>query len=123
MIIVCSQKSGACRPTMLARTVQALAASFAHCALRGSSAESEDDGRMHRYLKTAEREPLASDPEIAKAVAGILTAVEERGEAAVREFSNRFDNWSPKRFTVSDEEIAEAARSIPDELRDYIDRA
>jgi sulfopropanediol 3-dehydrogenase len=78
---------------------------------------------MHRYLKTAEREPLASDPEIAKAVAGILAAVEDRGEDAVREFSTRFDNWSPERFTVTDEEIAVAANSIPDELRDYIDRA
>jgi sulfopropanediol 3-dehydrogenase len=78
---------------------------------------------VHRYLKIAKCEPASSDPEIAETVATILAAVEERGEDAVREFSQRFDDWSPERFTVSDEEIAKAADSIPAELRDHIDRA
>jgi sulfopropanediol 3-dehydrogenase len=78
---------------------------------------------MSRYLKAAEKAPVASDPQIAKAVENILTAVADRGEDAIREFSERFDDWSPPRFTVAEEEIEKAAASIPAELRQFIDRA
>ncbi len=78
---------------------------------------------MTRYLKSADRTPVASDPAIAKTVSEILLAVEKRGTDAVREYSQRFDNWSPERFTVSREEIDRAAAEVPDQLREHIDRA
>jgi sulfopropanediol 3-dehydrogenase len=78
---------------------------------------------MPRFLKSAERAPLASDPEIAKRVSEILSEVEQRGAAAVREYSERFDSWSPERFTLSAKEIERASAAVPRELRDHIDRA
>lgn len=78
---------------------------------------------MPRFLKSAERAPLATDPEIAKRVSEILLEVEKRGAAAVREYSERFDRWSPGRFTLSEKEIERASAAVPRELRDHIDRA
>lgn len=78
---------------------------------------------MARYLKSAERAPVAVDPEITKVVAEILLDVERRGAQAVREYSERFDSWSPDRFTLTAEEIDRAVSAVPRELRDHIDRA
>jgi sulfopropanediol 3-dehydrogenase len=78
---------------------------------------------MPRFLKSADRAPVATDPEIAKRVSEILLAVERRGAAAVREYSERFDRWSPARFTLSAKEIERSAAAVPRELRDHIDRA
>ena len=38
-------------------------------------------------------------------VKGILEDVEKRGETALREISEKFDEWSPTSFRVSDREI------------------
>jgi len=78
---------------------------------------------MPRYLTSADRTPVAVDPEIAKVVSEILLEVERRGAPAVREYSERFDHWSPDRFTLTAEEIAGAVAAVPRELRDHIDRA
>ncbi len=78
---------------------------------------------MPRYLKSADRTPVPVDPEIAKVVSEILLDVERRGATAVREYSERFDSWSPARFTLTTEEIDRALAAVPRDLRDYIDRA
>jgi sulfopropanediol 3-dehydrogenase len=78
---------------------------------------------MPRFLKSADRAPIASDPEIAKRVAEIIAEVRKRGASAVREYSERFDSWSPERFTLSPKEIERATAAVPRELRDHIDRA
>jgi sulfopropanediol 3-dehydrogenase len=75
------------------------------------------------FLKSAARAPVAKDPAVAKVVSEILLAVESRGADAVREFSQRFDGWSPARFTVSDELRDGAIDTVPGELRAHIDRA
>jgi len=38
-------------------------------------------------------------------VVAIIDSIEERGEDAVREYSEKFDNWSPTSFKLSDREI------------------
>ena len=38
-------------------------------------------------------------------VVGIIDEIEARGEAAVRELSERFDGWSPKSFRLTDAEV------------------
>ena len=38
-------------------------------------------------------------------VADIIETIETRGEAAVREFSERFDHWSPPSFRLTDDEV------------------
>lgn len=78
---------------------------------------------MTRYLTSADRTPTAVDPQITKVVGEILLEVEKRGVAAVREYSERFDSWSPHRFTLTAEEIKLAVDAVPRELRDHIDRA
>jgi sulfopropanediol 3-dehydrogenase len=75
------------------------------------------------YLKRAERTPVASDPKIAKTVADMLLDIEQRGEVAIREYSEKFDKWSPERFTVSDADVDKAIAQVPQELRDHIDFA
>src|SRR6266849_3898621 len=67
-----------------------------------------------RNLLTAKRESAA---EVDDAVAAIIAAVAERGDAALVEYTNRFDRLalSPDRLRLSPDEIAAAAdRAAPD---------
>jgi sulfopropanediol 3-dehydrogenase len=45
-------------------------------------------------------------------VTGILADVAQRGDAAVAELSSKFDNWSPERFRLTEDEIAACVRSL-----------
>src|SRR2546430_16651521 len=63
---------------------------------------------MSRHIKNA---ALAGHQEEADArvrttVENIIADVAKRGDAAVRELSERFDKWSPPSFRLSDDEIA-----------------
>ena len=53
-------------------------------------------------------------------VEGVLADVRERGDAAVREYSEKFDNWSPASFRLSEEEIAEIVAGVPASVLDDI---
>jgi sulfopropanediol 3-dehydrogenase len=46
-------------------------------------------------------------------VEGILTAVEARGDDAVREYSTKFDNWTPESFRLSAAEIECCVAALP----------
>jgi sulfopropanediol 3-dehydrogenase len=46
-------------------------------------------------------------------VEAILGDIAARGGAAVREFSAKFDRWSPPQFRLTPDEIADCVRSIP----------
>ncbi|MEX2163989.1 MAG: histidinol dehydrogenase [Sulfuricaulis sp.] len=63
---------------------------------------------MARYLKqgisTADAE--AADLKVRHTVEGILADVAKRGDAAVRELSQQFDQWSPPAFRLSAEQVA-----------------
>jgi len=78
---------------------------------------------MISYLKYASREPVASDPEVSRIVSDILSDVEHDGESAVRKYSERFDNWSPERFTVDPDVVDRATERVPEQLRQHIDLA
>lgn len=54
----------------------------------------------------------AADQKVRQVVADILADVEARGDTAVRALSERFDNWSPESFRLSDEEIADAISRV-----------
>lgn len=49
-------------------------------------------------------------------VEGILETIAARGEAAVREYSEKFDKWSPASFRLSEQEIAECVKSLPKQV-------
>jgi sulfopropanediol 3-dehydrogenase len=49
--------------------------------------------------------PASADPTVRETVTAIIEAVRERGDAAVREYSERFDHFSPACFRLTEEEI------------------
>jgi len=55
------------------------------------------------------------DAKVKTTVEGILANIEDRGDAAVRELSTKFDNWSPDNFRLSDDAIAAAVDRLPAE--------
>jgi histidinol dehydrogenase len=61
--------------------------------------------------------------ETSATVAGILEAVRERGDAAARECTARFDGVASACFQVSDDEFQAASDAVPAELRKAIDDA
>jgi sulfopropanediol 3-dehydrogenase len=46
--------------------------------------------------------------------------IRERGDAAVREYSERFDGWSPDSFRLNHEEIEKIVAGVPDQTLDDI---
>ncbi len=55
----------------------------------------------------------AADAKVRETVEGILAQVDERKDAAIRELSQKFDNWSPKDFRLSPAEIEKAIAQVP----------
>ncbi len=51
--------------------------------------------------------------DVAATVRGVLDDVRDRGDAAVREYSQRFDNWSPPSFRLSSAQIADIVAEVP----------
>jgi len=62
---------------------------------------------MARYLKTGRPPEQASvdAKKVRDIVTGILEDIENRGEAALREISEKFDKWNPPAFHLSEQEI------------------
>ncbi len=76
---------------------------------------------MIKYLKQATRsDDKTSREQISRTVADIVKSIEERGDEAIREFSQKFDNWSPPSFQVSKDEIADAMKQVPTTALDDI---
>src|SRR6202521_6116093 len=78
---------------------------------RGDSHEEES---MARYLKRGMDAGAikAADAKGRETVETILAAIEARRDAAVRELSQQFDNWSPQSFRLSEEEIERAIAKV-----------
>ena len=51
--------------------------------------------------------------EVSKIVSSAIQEIEERGDAAVREFSEKFDKWSPESFRLSKEQIEAIVEKVP----------
>ncbi|HEV8401810.1 MAG TPA: histidinol dehydrogenase [Candidatus Limnocylindrales bacterium] len=60
---------------------------------------------------------------VREAVATIVADVRTRGDVAVREFSERFDHWSPDSFQLGPEEIDRIVTQVPAQVRDDIKTA
>jgi sulfopropanediol 3-dehydrogenase len=54
----------------------------------------------------------ANDAKVRATVEGILADIEARGDAAVRELSEKFDAWSPPSFRLTEAEIEEALSKV-----------
>ncbi|MBU2668125.1 histidinol dehydrogenase [Actinoplanes bogorensis] len=61
-------------------------------------------------------ERAVTDPAVAATVTGILDDVGRRGDAAIREYSEKFDKWSPESFRLSAEQVAEIVATVPEQV-------
>jgi sulfopropanediol 3-dehydrogenase len=70
---------------------------------------------MRTIIKAAE--PAATTAKgldaVRGTVTGIIADIRERGDAAVREYSEKFDNWSPDSFRLSEEQVDEIVKTVP----------
>ena len=71
---------------------------------------------MVTVLKEGISEELAlqTGTKVREVVEGILADISKRGDEAVRELSEKFDNWSPASYRLSDEQIKQCVDSIPE---------
>ncbi|GAB5897700.1 histidinol dehydrogenase [Mycolicibacterium mageritense] len=71
-----------------------------------------------RHLKTAATDASApkTDPAVTETVAQIIADIRDRGDVAVREYSEKFDNWSPPSFRLSDDDIEQIVARVPGEV-------
>lgn len=62
---------------------------------------------MARYLKTGitEQARADADTQVRNTVEGIIADIDQRGDEAVREYSAKFDKWSPKEFRLTRAQI------------------
>ena len=63
--------------------------------------------------KTAEDKAI-DDAQVSEVVKNTLKVIEEKGDAAVREFSEKFDNYSPKSYKLSSAEINSLIANVSD---------
>ena len=68
---------------------------------------------MSTYLKKAIEKPKEDIAAVQETVRQILEKIRDEGEAGLRYYSEKFDNWSPKSFRVSDDEILLAKKKLP----------
>ncbi len=69
---------------------------------------------MIRYLKQGKDAQAKSDADVKvrATVEAILKDIEARGDGAVREYGQKFDNWNPADFRLSQAEIEKAVKSL-----------
>ncbi len=77
---------------------------------------------MIRRIKTglSAETKAENSVQVRNTVEGILGDIAVRGAAAVREFSAKFDQWSPPQFRLRPDEIADCVRSMPSSTIDDI---
>ncbi len=77
---------------------------------------------MIRYLKSGQSAATkaASDSQVRHTVEEILEDIAAHGESAMRRYSEKFDQWSPASFRLSEGEIEECVRSLPRQVVDDI---
>ncbi len=77
---------------------------------------------MAEHLKhgISEEESREANAEVQQAVQRILDRIEREGDEAVRELSERFDDWSPDSFRLSQAEIDDLNAGLPQQTLDDI---
>ncbi|MFF3485498.1 histidinol dehydrogenase [Streptomyces sp. NPDC002701] len=77
---------------------------------------------MPRHLKTPvpAAQVTAARADVAERVRVILDDIRERGDDAVRGYSQKFDNWSPESFRLAPDEIRRIVSRVPGTVLDDI---
>ena len=74
------------------------------------------DGRIE-YVKAPARDQITDSGDVVELVSTILTDVRTRGDAAVRDYSSRFDKSELERFEVSPEERRQTVDALDPQTR------
>jgi sulfopropanediol 3-dehydrogenase len=69
-----------------------------------------------RVLKARAATAAADTTRVRETVARIIADVRERGDAAVREYSATFDDWAPKSFRLTEEDVEKAVAGLPEQV-------
>ncbi|WP_327294109.1 MULTISPECIES: histidinol dehydrogenase [unclassified Streptomyces] len=77
---------------------------------------------MPRHLKSPvpAGQVSAARADVAERVHVILDDIRRRGDDAVRQYSEKFDNWSPESFRLDPDEIKRIISQVPDTVLDDI---
>jgi sulfopropanediol 3-dehydrogenase len=77
---------------------------------------------MIRCLKSGQSAATkaASDSQVRHTVEAILGDIAAHGESAMRQYSEKFDKWSPASFRLSESEIEDCVRALPRQVVDDI---
>ena len=80
---------------------------------------------MATYLKNGISVEIAEkqDAKVRAVVEEVLAQIESRGDAAVRDYSEKFDKWSPDSFRLSREQIDSCYESLDQQVIDDIEFA
>ncbi|EOX4832566.1 histidinol dehydrogenase [Vibrio sp. D415a] len=80
---------------------------------------------MARILKNGitEEASASNDAKVRQIVENILADIESKGDSAVRELSEKFDNWSPEQFRLSEEQIQACVDALDESTRHDIEFA
>ncbi|GIJ73891.1 histidinol dehydrogenase [Virgisporangium ochraceum] len=75
---------------------------------------------MATHLKSPAAVATSAAEGVRETVAAVIADVRERGDAAVREYSEKFDNWSPDSFLLSADDIDRIVATVPSQAIDDI---
>ena len=68
--------------------------------------------------RTAEQPGLQA--QVRSTVESVLADIQTRGDGAVRDYSAKFDRWSPENFRLTDAQIQACVASLPAQTLDDI---
>ncbi|MCW8333315.1 histidinol dehydrogenase [Vibrio sp. SCSIO 43135] len=80
---------------------------------------------MARILKNGITEEVSAsnDAKVRQIVEDILSNIESKGDSAVRELSEKFDNWSPEQFRLTQDQIQACVDALDESTRHDIEFA
>ena len=76
---------------------------------------------MPVYLKKAKERPAEDLSQVWETVRQIIEKVREEGEDAVRYYSEKFDQWAPESFKISEDDMRSARDKLPVTMVEDID--
>ncbi|UCD82825.1 MAG: histidinol dehydrogenase, partial [Desulfobacterales bacterium] len=76
---------------------------------------------MPVYLKKAQERPAEDLSQVRETVRQIIEKVKQEGEDAVRHYSEAFDQWAPKSFRISEDDMRAARDKLPVSMAADID--
>ena len=70
---------------------------------------------LHLKTKSGATSNNTSQESVSAVVKGVIETIRTKGDAAVRQYSEKFDKWSPPSFKLSKLDIENAIRAVPEQ--------